>query len=103
MVRPRPPGAGTRGPSGTGCLSGVPLRGDVTRPIIVGAFAAVVVVAAIVLAFFVDREPDDPVRKPSSRLERDAPPSAMPVRFPGRAVALARQGGSRGWRPPSRG
>lgn len=54
-----------------------------TRPFIVGAAAAAIVIAAIVLTFFVDRAPDDPVRKPSSRWERGAPPPAMLARSSG--------------------
>ena len=59
-------------------------RCDVNRPVIVGAAAAAIVVAAIVLTFFIDRKPDDPVRKPSSLWEREAPAQALVTRSPNR-------------------
>lgn len=50
-----------------------------TRPLIVGIAGAVIVIAAIVLTFFIDREPDRPIRDTAavSAGEKPAPPARL--------------------------
>lgn len=52
------------------------------RPLAVGVAAAAVVVAAIALTFFIDREPDSPIPPPAAEppapLGLGGPPSGVP-------------------------
>ena len=69
------------------------------RPVIVGAAAAAIVVTAILLTFFIDRKPDDPVRKPSSWWEREAPAIGSPDRRATAAELARRPDGEAGKLP----